>query len=224
MSEKLILAAVSAYYEEKLDQHGATFAGVDWKDAEGHQLRHRQFLRLIGPESDATVLDVGCGYGDFLSHLRACGHKGRYMGIDIAPSMIRAARERHGTGPDHAFVCAATPPEPADYAIASGVFNLVCGADHLAWANHVERTVAILAQSAHQGFGFNMLSLCSDPCHRRPDLHYADPAEVLSSTTSRYGRHVLLLQDYGLWEFTVLVRREGSVSPNGAATPPLCKL
>ena len=41
---------------------------------------------------------------------------------------------------------------------------------------------------------------------RRPNLYYADPAEMLSYCLTRFGRSVALLQDYGLWEFTVLVR------------------
>ncbi|CAD5293141.1 conserved hypothetical protein [Bosea sp. 62] len=29
---------------------------------------------------------------------------------------------------------------------------------------------------------------------------------MLANCLARYGRHVALLQDYGVWEFTVLVR------------------
>ncbi|MEI7713642.1 MAG: hypothetical protein WCI94_19570, partial [Rhodospirillales bacterium] len=59
---------------------------------------------------------------------------------------------------------------------------------------------------AGAGFGFNMLSLSSDPDKRRPDLHYASPTDTLDFCLTRFGRHVALLQDYGLWEFTILVR------------------
>ena len=64
----------------------------------------------------------------------------------------------------------------------------------------------MLAAGSRVGFGFNMLSLNSDPERRRADLYYVDPVATLAAIIARYGRHVALLQDYGLWEFTVLVR------------------
>ncbi len=201
--------AVAAYYDAALAQHGATARGVDWKDEAGHRLRHRQFLRLVEDAPDASVLDLGCGYGDFLAVLRAAGHRGRYVGVDLAPGMVAKARELHGEGPDHAWHLGAEPPEPCDYAIASGILNVRRGADAAAWAAYVEGIIATLARCGTRGFGFNMLSLSSDPDKRRPDLHYASPSGMLEMCLSRFGRHAALLQDYGLWEFTLLVRQGG---------------
>jgi SAM-dependent methyltransferase len=206
VSGEAILAAVAAHYETTLATHGTTARGVDWKDAEGQRLRHRQFLRLIECEPDASILDVGCGYGDFLPFLRAHGHRGRYIGIDVAPAMVAAARASHGEGRDRAFHLGATSPESADYAVGSGILNVIRGADPVAWAGYVNNTIENLAHTASRGFGVNMLSLNSDPERRRADLHYADPPTMLEAMIARYGRHVALLQDYGLWEFTLLVR------------------
>ncbi|MBX9701991.1 MAG: class I SAM-dependent methyltransferase [Acetobacteraceae bacterium] len=206
MSQDAIHAAVAAYYDAALAAHGPTARGVDWKDEASHRLRHAQFLRLIAGDPGASVLDLGCGYGDFLGVIRAEGHRGRYLGCDLAPGMIVAARALHGEGPDHAWHCGAAPPEPCDYAVASGLMNVRRGADAAAWAEHVEGIISTLAAGARRGFGFNMLSLSSDPEKRRADLHYADPVAMLEMCLRRFGRHVALLQDYGLWEFTVIVR------------------
>jgi SAM-dependent methyltransferase len=213
-----ILAAVAAYYDAALAQHGTTARGVDWKDAASHGLRHAQFLRLVAGDPEASVLDLGCGYGDFLAVLRAHGHRGRYLGCDVAPGMIEAARALHGEGPDRAWHLGATPPEPCDYAIASGILNVRRGADPAAWAAYVDGVIATLAAHGRRGFGFNMLTSWSDPERRRPDLHYADPVAMLDRCLRRHGRHVALLQDYGLWEFTLLVRQPSQTdSPKPAA-------
>jgi SAM-dependent methyltransferase len=206
MSGDAISAAVRRHYEAALAAHGTTAKGVDWKDEEGQRLRHLQFLRLVASDRDAAVLDFGCGYGDFLSFLRSHGHRGRYIGVDIAPAMLQAAHTLHGAGLDRVFRLAAAPPEPADYVVASGIFNVIRGADLPTWARYVDVTIGALAQNARRGFGFNMLSLNSDPERRRADLFYADPTAMLAEMIARYGRHVALLQDYGLWEFTLLVR------------------
>jgi SAM-dependent methyltransferase len=207
MSSGPVLAAVSAHYEAALAEHGPTARGVDWKDPAGHRLRHQQFLRLLDGDRDATVLDLGCGYGDFLAFLRESGHRGRYIGVDVVPSMVEAARRLHGEGPDRSFRVDSSAPETADYAVGSGILNVTCGTDPAAWQEYVDATIAVLASAGRRGFGFNMLSLDSDPGRRRGDLHYADPPSTLGAMIAHYGRHVALLQDYGLWEFTVLVRR-----------------
>jgi SAM-dependent methyltransferase len=213
MSADPILAAVCAYFEATLAAHGATAKGVDWNDEAGQRLRHRQFLRLVAADPEASVLDFGCGYGDFLRFLRERGHRGRYIGIDITPAMVEAARELHGEGPDRVFHRAAVPPERADYAIASGVFNVIRGADRKTWARYVEAAIETMAANASRGFGFNLLSLNSDPERRRADLYYADPPTTLAAMIARYGRLVALLQDYGLWEFTLLVRHRPVPGP-----------
>lgn len=209
-----ILAAVTAHYEQALATHGTTAKGVDWKDEDGQRLRHRQFLRLVEHDPEASILDLGCGYGDFLPFLRAHGHRGRYIGLDVAPAMVEAARRLHGEGPDRVFHLGAESPEPADYAIASGILNVIRGADASAWQAYVDGVIEGLARSSRRGFAFNMLSLNSDPERRRPDLHYADPAAMLAATIARHGRHAAVLQDYGLWEFTLLVRH-----PSQTASP-----
>jgi hypothetical protein len=43
----------------------------------------------------------------------------------------------------------------------------------------------------------------------RPDLYYADPCFFFDYCQRRYLRRVAVLHDYGLYEFTVVVRKEG---------------
>ena len=206
MTTDAILHRVSRYYAGRLAEHGTSARGVDWNGTESQHLRHTQFLRLLEPDREASVLDLGCGYGDFLSFLRAGGHRGPYVGWDVAPEMIEAARDLHGEGAGRAWQVGAVPDGSADYAVASGVLNVKNEASHEAWAGYVDEVIGTLARAGRRGFGFNMLSLSSDPEKRRPHLFYADPVAMLRSCLDRYGRHVALLQDYGLWEFTVLVR------------------
>ena len=92
VTEPAILSQVAAYYASKLELHGSTPQGVDWNGQASHELRHQQFLRLLEGAPDASVLDLGCGYGDFLRFLRERGHRGTFIGYDVAPSMIETAR------------------------------------------------------------------------------------------------------------------------------------
>lgn len=206
MIDSPILQEAAAYYASKLDAHGATPQGVDWNGTDSHEQRHRQFLRLLDGNSDASIIDLGCGFGDFLRFLRTVGHRGRFIGYDIAPSMIDKARELHGEDVDRQWHLGAEPAETADFAIASGIFNVKGDVTNEIWARYVHRTIDILARAGRRGFAFNVLSMSSDPDRRRTKLYYADPVDMLAQCLARYGRSVALLQDYGLYEFTVMVR------------------
>src|SRR5450756_22621 len=206
MIDSPILQEAAAYYASKLDAHGATPQGVDWNGTDSHEQRHRQFLRLLDGNSDASIIDLGCGFGDFLRFLRTVGHRGRFIGYDIAPSMIDKARELHGEDVDRQWYLGAEPAETADFAIASGIFNVKGDVTNEIWAGYVHRTIDILARAGRRGFAFNVLSMSSDPDRRRTKLYYADPVDMLAQCLARYGRSVALLQDYGLYEFTVMVR------------------
>jgi SAM-dependent methyltransferase len=201
-----ILDEVSAYYSSKLAIHGTTPRGVDWNGMDSHELRHRQFLRLIGRDADASVLDLGCGFGDFLRFLRAEGHRGYFTGYDIASAMIDEARRLHGNDADCRWQIGARPDEVVDFAVASGIFNVRGEVSTETWVRYVHDTIDILARAGRRGFAFNVLSLSSDPERRSANLFYADASEMLSHCLRRYGRSVALLQDYGLYEFTMIVR------------------
>jgi SAM-dependent methyltransferase len=198
--------AIARYYGAKLAAHGATPRGVDWRDAASQKQRHRQFDRLLGDDADATVADLGCGYGDYYAYLRSRGHRGRYTGYDLVPDMLAAAESLHGSGDQCVWRVGATPAEPSDYVVASGIFNVMGDVAADAWERYVGDTVDAMAAAATKGFGFNVLTSWSDADKRRADLYYADPAAWFDHCARRYGRHVAVLQDYGLYEFTLLVR------------------
>ncbi|MBU1312762.1 MAG: class I SAM-dependent methyltransferase [Alphaproteobacteria bacterium] len=213
-----IHSAVRDYYTAAIGRYGSTAKGVDWNDEPSHRLRQEQFLRLLTCNPLASVLDLGCGYGDFLQVLREAGHSGFYLGCDLSPAMIEAAQRTFGDGPDRRWCVGDDPGETCDFAVASGIFNVRRGADPSTWTRYVDTTIDKLARLGRRGFGFNMLSTCSDLERRRSDLHYVDPVVMLKACLDRYGRQVAILQDYGLWEFTVLVRHSSqTASPKPVA-------
>jgi SAM-dependent methyltransferase len=207
-SHTSVLSGVAAYYSSKLAEHGPTARGVDWNSEASQTQRHQQFLHLLGNEWKASILDLGCGYGDFFRFLHERGFRGTYIGYDIVPEMIAEARRKHGADKDRLWRVGAAPNETADYAIASGILNVKGEISMNEWTDHVYHVIDMLARAARYGFGFNMLSLASAPERRRPDLYYADPTAMLNNCIRRFGRQVTLLQDYGLWEFTLVIRKE----------------
>lgn len=202
------LSVIAAYYSSKLEQHGETPLGVDWNGEESQVLRFKQLSKVIDQPEAFSLNDLGCGYGAFYDYLVSRYHNIVYTGCDVSGDMIRAAKNRYARYPNANFAVAAEPPESADYGIASGIFNVRLGFDNAWWRDHLHATLNILDGTSRRGFAFNCLTSYSDADKMRDYLYYADPCALFDLCKKRYSRHVALLHDYGLYEFTILVRKE----------------
>jgi len=204
-----ILQPVADYYSEKVRAHGATPGGADWNGAESQHLRFTQLLRILPPGTGPLTLDdCGCGYGALLDHIKAQGPVGiDYAGFDISADMIAQARARHPADRDR-FQVGARGTRRAGFAVASGIFNVRLDTPTAEWERHIAATLDLLHEGTSRGFAFNCLTAYSDPPKRRPDLYYGDPCFYFDLCKRRYARNVALLHDYGLYEFTLLVRKQ----------------
>jgi hypothetical protein len=123
--------------------------------------------------------------------------------------MIRLARAHYGHLANCRFLHPPTTLTPAHYAVASGIFNVKLATDTEEWQAYVLDTIEQLAILSTRGFAFNVLTRYADPERMRPDLYYADPCFLFDYCQRRYSRRVAVFHDYGLYEFTVVVRKEG---------------
>jgi hypothetical protein len=139
--------------------------------------------------------------------VRGRGHRGRYVGFDVSESMAAAARVHLADLPECHVTSRRDELQPADHAVASGVFNVKQDATSEAWMTYVWDTILDLAALGTRGFAFNALSSYSDVDKRRPDLFYADPLALFDRCKREFSRFVTLLHDYPLYEFTLIVRR-----------------
>jgi hypothetical protein len=120
--------------------------------------------------------------------------------------MLGHAREEHAADPRIRFVGREDELEPADYTVASGIFNVKLDVSDEDWREYVLETIDSLARLSTRGFAFNMLTSYSDPERMRPDLFYGDPRFFFDRVKRGYARNVALLHDYGLYEFTLIAR------------------
>lgn len=203
-----LLAEVAAYYTGKLAEHGATPRGVDWNGADSQRLRFEQLCKIVTAAGHFSINDIGCGYGALLDYLAAHYPGFSYTGLDVSAEMVEAAAMRHQARPNARFVHAATPDAVADYGVASGVLNVRLNRSDDEWRAYLEDVLDTLDRSSTLGFAFNCLTAYSDADRKRDYLYYADPCSLFDLCKRRYSRHVALLHDYGLYEFTILVRKQ----------------
>jgi SAM-dependent methyltransferase len=202
-----LLNEVAEYYASKLVQHGETARGVDWNGEEGQSLRFAQLCKIIDTAGSFSINDLGCGYGALYDFLALSHETFSYAGIDVSESMVRAAKLRYSGKPRARFVVAGEPDQVTDYGVASGIFNVRLDRSDEQWLVYLEAMLDVLDRTSRRGFAFNCLTGYSDADKMRDYLYYANPCLLFDLCKRRYSRNVALLHDYGLYEFTILVRK-----------------
>lgn len=202
-----LLTEVAQYYSLKLKEHGETPSGVDWNGEESQILRFNQLYKIINAHTFFSINDLGCGYGALFDYLRPLLKNMTYNGYDISTKMIQAAQDRYAAYSNAHFYVTAEPPIIADYGIASGIFNVRFERSDAEWREYLESTLDTLDRTSKLGFAFNCLTSYSDADKMQDYLYYADPCLLFDLCKQRYSRNVALLHDYGLYEFTILVRK-----------------
>ena len=87
----------SDVYEALYEAHTQLYPDDEVVGAGGFDLIGRKELalaQLAGLKPTGTLVDLGCGVGRMASHAVPYLSAGRYIGIDVAPSMLRRAEAR----------------------------------------------------------------------------------------------------------------------------------
>lgn len=204
-----LLRSVDSYYSDKVIAHGATAAGVDWNSEESQELRFAQLLHVVDrAKRPYSLIDYGCGYGALVGALDRRGDTFAYVGFDVSAAMLAHARDALAGDGRCTIVDDPNALEPADYVVASGIFNVRLDNDADTWSAYVLDTIRTLDRLGERGFAFNMVTSYSDAHLMRSDLYYGDPCAYFDLCKRTFSRHVALLHDYGLWEFTIVVRKD----------------
>jgi SAM-dependent methyltransferase len=193
------------FYAQRWKEYGYDTRSLGIGSRESQEVRFG-VLAEIADLTNASILDVGCGFGDLRAFLERKGIPVRYTGLDIQPAFITEARRRH---PGAEFFCADVerfePENPPDYVLISGTFNVKFREDQEAWVFGVLRR---LFERARRGVGINMLSTYYDPGHYRDDMFYCEPERALAGAHA-ITRWVTLRHDYLPHDFTLYLYRKG---------------
>jgi SAM-dependent methyltransferase len=202
---------LNQYFTEKLEQFGPTAKGMDYN---GETAQHTRFLELIkvikNPAEKFSVLDYGCGSGALFDFLHGRGCRFDYYGVDLIEKMVVAGRETHQDFPNAHFTTNEKEVPAVDYLIAGSIFNNKLDVPNADWQDFVVTSLHNMNNLCTKGFSFNMLTSYSDADRiaQRPDLFFGDPLFFFDLCKRNFSRNVALLHDYGLYDFTILVRKD----------------
>lgn len=188
---------IAAFFDAQVDRHGASPCAADWGSAESQRLRF-DVMAAVLPLAGRSVLDVGCGPGDFADHV---GDGVKYTGVDISPRMVEIASQRR---PGREFRVANVLEEDLgehDVVVANGIFYRLRDDPEATMRRIVERLWA------HARLAVAFTSLSSLFPEQEPGEFYADPFNTARWATSLTPR-VVLRTDYHPRDFAVYLYRE----------------
>ena len=191
---------VSALYSSRYkDEAQPSHKKVGWGSAESQELRF-SVLSQIGISGTDSILDVGCGLGDFYLYLRSKGHQPtRYVGIDICEDFVLHCRS-HLDSDRTRFLTGTLDQQgrelTADFVVLSGSLNLKLRNNY----DVARETLKEMMVRAHKGVAANFLTSYVDFMHDK-DFHYSP--EQIFKMCRQIASKVVLRHDYPLYEFTV---------------------
>jgi len=81
-------------YSKRYHSLGKDVQTLGWGSSEQQTYRFEQTLEAIKVPDAKIILDIGCGFGDYLALLKAHNYNlKRYIGWDINPDLIEEAKE-----------------------------------------------------------------------------------------------------------------------------------
>ncbi len=183
-----------AFYQNNYETYGVSAEGVAWDSTQTQKRRFSAIVSCLGDIKHETLVDAGCGFGDFYLYLKEKNNLPKtYTGLDLCEPMVNEAKVRTGCKIVQRDILKQTLPL-ADWYVASGSMNLL---------TRIETRIFIQRcfEKSRKGFVFNLL--CGK--EQEGEFSYWVPHDILE-LCKLLGVKVQIKEGYMNGDFTVVLR------------------
>lgn len=142
-------------HDDLLERHPiGSYASLGWSDPAKQRSRF-SVLSDIGDLCGHSVLDLGCGYGDFKAYLDELYSQITYVGIDLIPTYIEYANQHFSHDANATFIngdFSKIDLPRSDYIFASGSFSL----NFSNYRNYLIFMIRRMYAACNYGIGLNL--------------------------------------------------------------------
>lgn len=183
------------HYMSLYEKFGDSSSSLGW--LKGRQNLRFKIMTDIEEIKNSKVLDVGCGFGDFLSYLNAKKKNVNYTGVDINPIFIKIAKEKHH---DDKFYVRDIEKEKFrnkfDWSFAIGTTNT--GGTY----SYVENLLSEMFRISNKGIAMDFMSSYVD--FKRHGSSHFEPEKIFK-IAKKLSKRVVIRHDYLPFEFCVYI-------------------
>lgn len=140
------------FYKKAYNEHGISAKGLHWTSKQTQYKRFEVITNSLENIHNRTLLDIGCGFGDYLIYLFENNIKIKdYLGIDIEEFMIDICKNRFK---EYKFLKCNILKDKIpiyDYLICSGALNIL-------EKNDFKKAIKNCFKNSNNAFIFNCLT------------------------------------------------------------------
>ncbi len=190
-------------HRDALLRYGYSPNALYWSNREIQELRFRLLLEIDIP-GGASVLDVGCGFGDLYGFMQRQKIDTHYTGIDLSAELIEKGADLY---PQANFFCGdlfdfKPAPQSYDYVLLSGALNEAMDDA----GEYAKRVIETMHQTCRKGVAFNLLNANNKQIASSWSLQSFFPNEILTFC-QQLNKSCQLRDDYLDNDFTVLINK-----------------
>lgn len=189
--KKNMYDSILNHYNQLFKKYGLNSKSLGWLN--GRQSIRFKVINEIGNLNNSTILDIGCGFGDFFSYLKFRKIKSKYYGVDINSDFIEIAKKIH---PDGFFEVRDLQKKRIskrfDWGVAVGITN------HAVTYLHLKNMLKEMFNLCRKGVAMDFISNYVD--YKKKDIFYSSP-EIMFKFAKTLTKRVILRHDYMPYEF-----------------------
>ncbi|EMO84924.1 class I SAM-dependent methyltransferase [Leptospira santarosai] len=188
-------------YSKRFQRLGKDIKTLGWGTVEQQRYRFLQSINLVKDWEGKSVIDIGCGFGDFAKFLIELKIPFRsYLGVDINGDLLDEAKKMN-VSPNMSFQKLNILSDPidairdADIAVMFGVLNLNLK-NKMDNFEYSKLFISKVFEIVRESLIFDFISTETVESYPKEDfIYYHDPVELLKYTLS-LSSNVSLKHDY----------------------------
>ena len=189
---------VKDFFNKLVEKHGYSPKSLAYSGEKSQKIKFN-IVTEVGIEDNCSVLDVGCGFGDYFNYLKQRGIKNiKYCGIDISNKIVDFAKEKNSlVNVIQGNVLDLSDDEKYDYVISLG-FNCVKTGTN--WET-LTQVLDKMWKLSKKGIAYNAVSTFAEDSPRK--IYFVSPAKVIDYIMNNLTYKVVFRHDYMPHDFTI---------------------
>ena len=191
---------VKGFYEKLLEKYGYSIKSLDYRSETSQKTRF-DVITQVGINDDCSLLDVGCGFGDYFNYLKQRGIKNvKYNGIDLTDKIVNVAKEKNPlANVVQGNVLDLPDDKKFDYVVSLGVNGVKTGDN---WDN-LTSVLDKMWKLCKKGIAYNAVSNFAS--EQDEQIYFVSPIRVIEHVMNNLTYKVVFRHDYMPHDFTIYV-------------------
>jgi len=189
---------IKDFFDKLVEKHGYSIKSLDYHSENGQKPRF-DVITQVGINDGCSVLDVGCGFGDYFNYLNQRGIKNvKYTGVDLSDKFVNFAKEKNPLAEIIQGNVLDLPDEKKfDYVISLGFNHVKTGKNWETLTNVLDK----MWKLSKKGIAYNAVSTFAE---KQDELiYFAPPTKVIDYIMNNLTYKIMFRHDYMPHDFTI---------------------